>query len=120
MGQSVRTKSNTTTLPSDELKGSKALPSRFSAPAPCSVCGTRGCAPTMQNKNIAQIILRAGICERYMAAGNPPCKQLQFYTLRTNTPIAVCRRAIPIPHFVGLPQFSEGLQVRYMKSLAHL
>src|SRR6202030_407112 len=68
MGQSVRTKNSTTILPSDDLKGSTVLPSRSSAQARCAVCG----APNRQIKNMTQIILSTDICEKYMAAGNPP------------------------------------------------
>src|ERR1700739_2076418 len=66
MGQSVRTKNSTTILPSDDLKGSTALPSRSSAKARCDICG----APNRQIKNMTQIILSTDICEKYMAAGN--------------------------------------------------
>src|ERR1700693_1882649 len=82
MGQSVRTKSSTTTRPLPEANGSTVLPSRFSADALSTVCGTLGGAANPQNKNAMQIILSIGICEGYMTARNAPCKQPQFYTLR--------------------------------------
>src|SRR5260370_9858758 len=100
MGQSVRIKSRTPSFPVEGLNGSTSLPSRFSADALRTVCGTVGRAANPQNKNAMQIILSIGICEGYMTARNAPCKQPQFYTLR--------------PHLYRVTGF-RGAQIRSMR-----
>src|SRR6266851_8584657 len=99
MGQSVRTKSSTTSFPVDGLNGSTGLPSRFSADALGTVCGTLGSAANPQNKTATQIIMRIGICKEYITAGNASCKQPQFYTLRRNPPFQLAGAQLPFePH----------------------